>query len=77
MINLCDEVSDCSENLRAIVEKVDPTHTTVVINKHDIVAMTGNSGGTKGTPNIARKNIKRCRRGDVITTRVRRLMIFV
>ena len=40
MTNLCDEVSDCSENLRAIVEKVDPTHTTVVINKHDIVAMT-------------------------------------
>ena len=35
-----DEVGDCSENLRAIVEKVDPTHTSIVINEHDIVAMT-------------------------------------
>ena len=35
-----DEVGDCSENLRAITEKIDPTHTSIVINKHDIVAMT-------------------------------------
>ena len=38
--NLRDEVGDCSDNLRAIKEKVDQTHTSVVINKHAIVAMT-------------------------------------
>ena len=27
-------------NLRAIAEKVDPTHMSIVINEHDIVAMT-------------------------------------
>ena len=38
--DLCDEVGDCSDNLRAIAKKVDPSHTSIVINKHDIVAMT-------------------------------------
>ena len=35
-----DEVGDCSDNLRVTAEKVDPTHTSIVINEHDIVAMT-------------------------------------
>ena len=35
-----DEVGGCSDNLRAIAEKVDPTHTSIAINKHDIVVMT-------------------------------------
>ena len=38
--NLYDEVGDCSDNLRVIAQKVDPTHTSVVINNNDIVAMT-------------------------------------
>ena len=71
-----DEVGDCSDNLKAITQKVDPTHTSIVINKHNIVAMTSNGGSTRGTPNITMKKIKRCRRGDVIKTRVRRSMMF-
>ena len=35
-----DEVGDCSDYLKTIIEKVDPTHTSIVINEHDIVAMT-------------------------------------
>ena len=38
--NLRDEVGDYSDNLRVVVEKVDLTHTSVIINKHNIVTMT-------------------------------------
>ena len=38
--NLCDEVCDSSENLRVVAKKVDPTHTSVIIKKHNIVTMT-------------------------------------
>ena len=38
--DFCDEVGDCSDNLRAFAEKIDPTHTSIVINKYDVVAMT-------------------------------------
>ena len=37
---LSDEVSDCSNNLRAVAKKVDPTHTSLIINKHNMVTMT-------------------------------------
>ena len=43
--NLRDKVRDCRDNLNAIIEKADPTYTSVVIKKHDIVAMTQNRGG--------------------------------
>ena len=55
-----DEVGDRSDNVRVIVDKVDPTCIGVIINKHDIVEITQNSGGTRGTPNITVKKIKRC-----------------
>ena len=74
--NLCDEVGDCSDNLRAIVEKVDPTHTSLIINKHNIVTITQNRRGKRETPNITVKKIKRCCEGDAIMTRVRRSMMF-
>ena len=38
--NLHDEVDDCSDNLKAVTEKVDPTHTSVIINKHNILTLT-------------------------------------
>ena len=38
--NLCDEVCDCSDNPKAVVEKVDRTLKSVIINKHNRVAMT-------------------------------------
>ena len=38
--NIRDEVGDCSDNLMAIAEKLDQTHTSVVIKKHGIVGMT-------------------------------------
>ena len=38
--NLCDEVGDCSDNPKAVVEEVDQTHKSVIINKHNRVAMT-------------------------------------
>ena len=38
--NLSDEVGDCSDNLIVVTEKVDPTHTSVIINKHNIVTIT-------------------------------------
>ena len=38
--NLRDEVGDCSDNLRAVVEKIDPTNTSIIINKHNIITMT-------------------------------------
>ena len=44
--NLHHEVGDHSDNLRAIVEKIDPTHASEVIIKHNIVAMTQNRGDT-------------------------------
>ena len=47
--NFRDEVGDRSDNLRVVVEKVDPTHMSVIINKHDILAVTRNRGGTRGT----------------------------
>ena len=47
--NLCDELSDCSDYLRAVAEKVDATHTSVIINKHNMVTMTWNRGGMRGT----------------------------
>ena len=50
--NLCDEVGDRSDNLKVIAEEVDSTHTSVVINKYYIVAMTPERGGMRGTPNI-------------------------
>ena len=71
-----DKVGERSENLKVVAKKVDPTHTSIVINKHDIVAVTRNRGGTRGTPNVEVKKIKRCKRGNVIVTRVRRSMIF-
>ena len=37
--NLHDEVGDCSDNFRIVVEKVDPTHLSVIISKHNIVRM--------------------------------------
>ena len=73
---LCDEVDDHRDNLRAISQKVDPTHMSVVTNKQDILAMTRNKGHPRGTPNITMKKLKRCIRGDTITTRLRRLMLF-
>ena len=74
--NLWDEVGDHRDNLRVVVEKVDPTYASVVIKKHSIIAMTQNIGGTRRTLNIIMKEIKRCRRGDAIAIRVRRLMMF-
>ena len=50
--NLHDEVRDYCDNLIAVTKKVDPTHPSVTINKHDIIAMNGNRGGTRGMPNI-------------------------
>ena len=47
--NLVDEVDDCSDNLRPIAEKVDPTHTSIVNKKHDIMAMIWNRGAIRGT----------------------------
>ena len=44
--NLCDKLRECIDNLKASAEKVDPTNTNVVINKHDIIATTQNRGGT-------------------------------
>ena len=38
--NLRDEVGDHSDNLIENTEKVYQTHTNLVINKHNIVAMT-------------------------------------
>ena len=38
--NLYDEVGDYSDNLKAVAEKVDPTHTSVIIKKHNILTMT-------------------------------------
>ena len=38
--NLCDELDDCSDNLRAVIEKIYPTHMSVIINKHNIIKMT-------------------------------------
>ena len=38
--NLRDKVGDHSANFRAVVEKVDQTHTSVIINKHNIITMT-------------------------------------
>ena len=38
--NFHDEVGYCSDNLKAIAEKVVPNHMSIVINKHDILAMT-------------------------------------
>ena len=38
--NLCGEVGDCSDNLRVVVEKVDPTHMSVIMTKHNIITMT-------------------------------------
>ena len=73
---LRDEVGDYSDNLKVITKQVDPTHTSGVIKKHDIIAMTQNRGGTRGNPNITIKKIKRCERGDVIATRERRLILF-
>ena len=32
--NLRDQVGDCSDNIRAVSKKVDPTHTSVIINNH-------------------------------------------
>ena len=69
-------MGDRSDNFRVIAKKVDPTHSSVAINKQDIIAMTRNGEGTRGTRNITMKKIKRCGRGDAIHTRVRRLMIF-
>ena len=43
--NLHDELGDRSDNLRVVVEKVDPIHMNIVINKHDIVAIARNKGG--------------------------------
>ena len=74
---LCDAMGARSDNLKAIVEKVDPTHMSVVIKKHDIVVMAQNRGDTRGTPNIIVKKIKTYRRGDNIMTRVRRSKMFV
>ena len=75
-MNKVHVINDLSENLRAIAEKVDPTQMSVVVKKHDIVSMTQNRGVTRGTLNITMKKIKRCRREDVVTTRVRISMIF-
>ena len=38
--NLRDEMCDCSDKLREVAKKVDPTHMSVIINKHNIVTMT-------------------------------------
>ena len=38
--NLHDEMGDCSDNLKVVAEKVDPTHKSVIINKHNVVTMT-------------------------------------
>ena len=38
--NFRDEVGDYSDNLKAVAKKVDLTHTSVIINKHNIVTMT-------------------------------------
>ena len=37
--NLRDGVGDHKDNLKAVAQKVDPTHKSVIINKHNIVAM--------------------------------------
>ena len=66
--SLCNKVGNHSNNLRAITKEVNPTHTGVIINKHDTVVMTQNRRVTRGTPNIIVKKIKSCWRGDVITT---------
>ena len=65
-----------SDNLREIIEKVDTTHTSVVINKHNILVTTRDNGDMRETPNITVKNIKRCRGGDLIKTSVGRLIMF-
>ena len=38
--NLRDKVGDCSDNLKAVTKKVDLTHTSVIINKHNVVMVT-------------------------------------
>ena len=38
--NLRDEEGDCSDNHRAVAKNIDPTHTSVIIKKHNIVTMT-------------------------------------
>ena len=43
--NLHNEVGDCNDNLKAIAYKVDPIHTGIVINKHNIIVMTQNGRG--------------------------------
>ena len=42
-------MTDSDDNFRAIIEKVDPTHTSIIINKYNIVAMTQNKGDMRGT----------------------------
>ena len=74
--NLCHELCDHSDNLRAIADTVDSTHMSLVINKHNTTAMTQKEGITRRTPNITMKKIKRYVREDVITTRLRRSTLF-
>ena len=38
--NLHDKVGDYSDNLRVVAEKVDPAHTSVFINRHNIITIT-------------------------------------
>ena len=46
--NFQDKKGECSDNLRVIANKIEPTRTSIVINKHDIVAMTQNGGVQEG-----------------------------
>ena len=62
--NIRDEKDDRSDNLSVVAERLDPIHTSVIINKHDIIMMTQNKGGMRGIPNITVKKIKRCGRVD-------------
>ena len=32
--NLRDEVGDCIDKIKAVSKKVDPTHMSIIINKH-------------------------------------------
>ena len=66
--NFRDEVVDCSDNLRAIAEKVDPTHTSIMKRKEGNCIGKSTSDSTNGekiykeTKNIE-DLVKRNRRG--------------
>ena len=74
--DLSEETDECGKYLSTVLKEIDPTHTSVVVNKDNVVCVATDGGGTRRTPNVAMNEVERGGRGKLIPRWVGCPMVF-